>query len=717
MEVSPQDPALMAMDLSKGYSVNPLTRGHPEAMDLAKRPEWYHRRPPASCGADLGSPYRSRASSSFGAALHAEPGAPVCCRDAAPGPESLGHYMNSTLAPGLDLYRDGVHGGLWHPGFYGPADATGGPILESSGGEESDSGSDVIFLVSSAEEPLLCGSFLPDGVRRIVEPLSPAESSPEEARGCYLLPQPLSSPSPASSFSEDSSDSSADIPVRHARPVVLLSDLAVVYANPAASPPVDISSDDSDVVEVSIAAAEEKASPRKKKRSAPRKRSPAREPPPQSEEDERVHRREVRRSTRIRKSPSDTPPFTGGGGGEGGAPRHSLRRRAKSDAVGIYNESGDSDGVMDFAVRLCASDEESATPSPRQPSAEERVSSNSGESDADAQAEKTSPQKKSTERRPPRRRVSSPKSAKRKKPLGLRQTTGVRTKRRRSCGAAAERRAKTKSKKPAARRKRRGRAQTGPSALFAPREPEIKLKYANAAAKKKNKRPAAFCPFVHVKKTACTVVNYQEDEGAVRSSGGRRPGAAGPPSGFVPGTTCFRLARFASDGGERPAAPPPLCCLCGQTANAAGLGDLHGPYRPAAARGEEEERSLVSRRSVNSSEDGCGGEDDDGVSPPPVRLDEGWIHEDCGVWSAGVFLVRGRLYGLEEAARLAQETICSACRHTGAIMGCFQKACARNYHYRCAVQSGCVLNEDNFSVRCPEHKNKLLTVVNGQHKR
>lgn len=32
--------------------------------------------------------------------------------------------------------------------------------------------------------------------------------------------------------------------------------------------------------------------------------------------------------------------------------------------------------------------------------------------------------------------------------------------------------------------------------------------------------------------------------------------------------------------------------------------------------------------------------------------------------------------------------VCSACQQTGAIMGCFQKGCPRNYHYRCAIQSG-----------------------------
>ncbi|XP_068581907.1 transcription factor 20-like [Cebidichthys violaceus] len=706
MEVSPQDPPLMAMDLSKSYSVNPLTRSHAEAMDLAKKPEWYHRRPP-SCGTDIGSPYRSRASSSYGAQLHPEPGAPVHCRDLEQVPESLGDYVNSTLAPGLDLYRDGVHGGLWHPGFYGP-DQAGGPVLESSGGEESDSGSgsDVIFLVSSAKEPLLCTSFLPDGVRHMVEPLSPAVSSPEEGRGCYHLPQPLSSPSPDSSYSEDSSDSSLDIPVHHARPVVLLSDLAAVYGNAAGSP-VDISSDDSDVVEVSVTSEKKKTFPCKKK-------SPVRETPPQSE-DEKHPPREVRRSPRIRKCASEAPPFCSGS-------RHSLRRRAKSDAVGIYNESCDSDDVMDLAARLFGSDEESASP----PNASQRASGDSEESDADARTDRKSPQRRSEERR---NKASNARSTdKRKKPPTPRKARSLRTKPKESCSSTAEQQQqkKKRSKKPAARRRKLGRSQTGPSALFSPREPEIQLKYANMTREKKVKKLGTFCPFVHVRKRMCSVVNYQEEEEAVRSSRGRQQNASGSLPGFLPTTSCFQLGRFGSDS-RSPVTP--LCCLCGQTANATGLGDLHGPYCPASPgpdlhgteQKEEEERLLVSRRSVNSSEDGLDGLDCSAVrgllQKGPLRLDEGWIHEDCGIWSAGVFLVRGKLYGLEEAARLARETMCSACRQTGAIIGCFQKGCPRSYHYRCAVQSGCVLNEENFSLRCPEHKNKPLTVVTRQQKR
>ncbi|KAM4530117.1 uncharacterized protein PAE49_022775 [Odontesthes bonariensis] len=703
MEVSSQDPPLMAMDLSKSY--NPLTHSHSEVVDLAKKPEWYHRRPP-SCSTDITAAYRSRASSSY-SSLSAQPGPPVHCRDMEQGPESLGSYMSSTLTPGLDLYHDRVHGNLWHAGFYG-TDQSGGPVPESSGGEESDSGSDVIFLVSSAKEPLLCGSLIQDGVGHIVEPLSPAVSSLDEARGCYLLPQPMSSPSPDSSYSEDSSDSSVDIPVHHTRPVVLLSDLNAVYGNPVDSA-VDISSDDSDVIEVSVTN-DEKKSRRCKKT------------PPQSENG-KASPTEVRRSSRIKKSPSEMPRFTCS------VSRHSLKRQVKNNAVGIYHESCDSDDLMEYALKLSSSEESNSLPDLPQ-----RASSNSEESDVDVQSDGKSPQRDQQ----PRHKALCAKlnNHTQKKPLTVPKAKKLRkTKQELNCRIPPEPHQKATAIKStaatkAARRKRRRRPNTGPAAPFPPREPEIKLKYAKSKEEKKNKKSDRFCPFVHMEQRLCRVVNYQEDEAAVRSGRAQqqKQAASRSLSGFVPSTSCFQLGRPGSDSRCQSVQ---LCCLCGQTANVMGLGDLHGPYCPGllvdgrTCRTEQQEdlHRLSNSCLVNSSDNDCTAAKSllrkDSLSPTkvPLHLDECWIHEDCGIWSAGIFLVRGRLYGLEEAARLAQETICSACQQTGAIMGCFQKGCPRNYHYTCAIQSGCILNEDNFSMRCPDHKNKSFTTASRRHKR
>ncbi|GAA6074591.1 transcription factor 20 [Tachysurus ichikawai] len=91
---------------------------------------------------------------------------------------------------------------------------------------------------------------------------------------------------------------------------------------------------------------------------------------------------------------------------------------------------------------------------------------------------------------------------------------------------------------------------------------------------------------------------------------------------------------------------------------------------------------------------------------PVVPLDpkELWVHESCIVWTSGVYLVNGRLYGLQEALDGARETNCSHCDMAGSTLGCYSKGCTLRYHYLCAVEADCCLNEDNFSLRCPKHK-------------
>ncbi|XP_075999386.1 uncharacterized protein LOC142992736 isoform X2 [Genypterus blacodes] len=685
----------MAMDLSKGYSVTHLTRSQTKAMDRVKKPEWYHRRP-ASCGTEISPPCRtrSRAASSYNSlstAMHPEAGGPVHCRDTGQGSEALGNYMNSTLAQGIGLYHEGVHGNLWHSGFYGP-DQTGSQVPESSG----------------------------DSVSHIVEPLSSVASSLDEGRGCYHLPQPLSSPSPDTSYSEESSDSSVDIHIHNSRPIVLLSDLRAVYGNLPESP-VDLSSDDSDVIEVSVTSDKQKNPVFPCKSRVPSAKGQSGKSQSESEDD-KPRCRELRRSSRIGKAAPDSPPFTYS------MSRQSLRRQVKNDTVGIYNECYDSD-EMEFTVRRSSSED---VESVSQPDLSARVSSNSDDSDTDAyrKAPSSSPQsnphsQQSSLKAPyvknNKRQRKNPLSACKAKRSRTKQKPNHRAPREQQPQASANKKA-TRNKKGVTRRRRKRCSQTGPSALFSPREPEIKLKYANIKEEKKEKRSHNFFPFVFINRRVCTVVNYQEEETTVRSNRGQRHTSSRCVSGFVPNTSCFVLGRLRCESSvcER----TQVCCMCGQTANAVGLGDLHGPYVPAGLSADSQNRPLDCKEPLQEDgnlhrltpSDECGG-NDRRHPEAPVRLDECWIHEDCGIWSAGVFLVRGKLYGLGEAARLAQETICSTCQHTGAIMGCFQKGCARSYHYRCAIQSGCVLNEDNFSMRCPEHKNKLYTSVTRRQKR
>ncbi|XP_026213325.1 transcription factor 20 isoform X2 [Anabas testudineus] len=88
----------------------------------------------------------------------------------------------------------------------------------------------------------------------------------------------------------------------------------------------------------------------------------------------------------------------------------------------------------------------------------------------------------------------------------------------------------------------------------------------------------------------------------------------------------------------------------------------------------------------------------------PMDSEELWVHEGCIVWTSGVYLVNGRLYGLQEALDGARETCCSYCEMVGSTMGCYSKGCTLRYHYLCAIEADCSLNEDNLSLRCPKHK-------------
>ncbi|XP_048356859.1 transcription factor 20 isoform X2 [Sphaerodactylus townsendi] len=92
----------------------------------------------------------------------------------------------------------------------------------------------------------------------------------------------------------------------------------------------------------------------------------------------------------------------------------------------------------------------------------------------------------------------------------------------------------------------------------------------------------------------------------------------------------------------------------------------------------------------------------------PLDSNEFWVHEGCILWANGIYLVCGRLYGLQEAVEIAKEMKCSHCQEAGATLGCYNKGCSFRYHYPCAIDADCLLNEENFSVRCPKHKNKMV---------
>ncbi|XP_077019482.1 retinoic acid-induced protein 1 isoform X2 [Tamandua tetradactyla] len=89
---------------------------------------------------------------------------------------------------------------------------------------------------------------------------------------------------------------------------------------------------------------------------------------------------------------------------------------------------------------------------------------------------------------------------------------------------------------------------------------------------------------------------------------------------------------------------------------------------------------------------------------PGGDTQEHWVHEACAVWTGGVYLVAGKLFGLQEAVKVAVDMTCSSCQEAGATIGCCHKGCVHTYHFPCASEAGCIFIEENFSLKCPKHK-------------
>ncbi|XP_061823159.1 uncharacterized protein [Nerophis lumbriciformis] len=324
--------------------------------------------------------------------------------------------------------------------------------------------------------------------------------------------------------------------------------------------------------------------------------------------------------------------------------------------------------------------------------------------------------------------------------------------------------AKTKSTRTPKRRRKKHKPRP-PLSIFSPKEPEIKLRYANYKEAKRESKLDNFSPFIHMQRqqssaSLCTLVNYPEEVCTPHKKNQRevRDHTSGFISATIPSTSCLQLGRASSHGQHQGSL---VCCLCGLSANAMDLGDLHGPYYPegyrpitkmsactsgpkclkddysdsdssaCSVRGRGGKRavlpSLWKRRLADQQSVVNTGSPaakrvrsemwptdvEDWYSPPVLPLEpcEYWLHEDCGIWSTGVFLVKGKVYGLEETVKVAHETMCSACSRPGASLGCFFKGCPSNYHYRCAMEADCVLIEENFSMKCKKHKNKTFTIL------
>ncbi|KAM4697710.1 retinoic acid-induced protein 1 [Rhinophrynus dorsalis] len=323
-----------------------------------------------------------------------------------------------------------------------------------------------------------------------------------------------------------------------------------------------------------------------------------------------------------------------------------------------------------------------------------------------------------------------------------------------------------KPAKPISGCKRRAKRQSAP--IISPKEPEIKLKYVSSKPARAESRVRLFSPYIQVEKrgeftTTCTVINTAGEESRFLKERSSVPHSVSfANSGTLPFSSRMQLGPLVCK-----AVPSGclVCCLCRSPANFKDLGDLCGPYYPMDCLPTKKSRpkDTVVEKSPKVGDGICvpgsgrtscldSGEADQtkhnnlrssargaqrklpscyccskkaevtevekprrhqcskSPDPPPAEPEtqEHWVHEACAVWTSGVYLVAGKLYGVHEAIQMAASGQCPRCQRPGATVGCSHKGCAQSYHYTCALEAGCLLSEENFSLRCPKHKVVLL---------
>ncbi|KAK2575649.1 hypothetical protein KPH14_011912 [Odynerus spinipes] len=83
---------------------------------------------------------------------------------------------------------------------------------------------------------------------------------------------------------------------------------------------------------------------------------------------------------------------------------------------------------------------------------------------------------------------------------------------------------------------------------------------------------------------------------------------------------------------------------------------------------------------------------------------EVWLHEQCAVWAAGVYMAGGRVTGLQEAVWDAAKSVCDSCGLTGANIGCVKRGCKAVTHYPCALTKGWHLDMNQYIPKCNLHR-------------
>ncbi|GMF33844.1 unnamed protein product [Phytophthora fragariaefolia] len=95
----------------------------------------------------------------------------------------------------------------------------------------------------------------------------------------------------------------------------------------------------------------------------------------------------------------------------------------------------------------------------------------------------------------------------------------------------------------------------------------------------------------------------------------------------------------------------------------------------------------------------------------PVRLkysdkpnESVYVHLNCAVHSPEVYVkADGLIMNLPKAIKRGRQLKCTGCHQLGATVGCVVAKCRRNYHLRCAVESGGEIDGTTYALYCKPH--------------
>ncbi|CAI5726046.1 unnamed protein product [Peronospora effusa] len=80
------------------------------------------------------------------------------------------------------------------------------------------------------------------------------------------------------------------------------------------------------------------------------------------------------------------------------------------------------------------------------------------------------------------------------------------------------------------------------------------------------------------------------------------------------------------------------------------------------------------------------------------------VHLNCAVHSPEVYVkADGLIMNLPKAIKRGRQLKCTGCHQFGATVGCIVAKCRRNYHLRCAVESGGEIDETTYTLCCKSH--------------